>query len=74
MPTDLRVIVGVTGMRGKDSVLVAGFSSLPLSLFSEACMAEKDLGIPFSRSEQKFFGGPKKFRHNILRYVKAKEI
>ncbi len=31
-------------------------------------------GIPFSRSEQQFFGGPKKFRHNILRYVKAKEI
>ena len=30
--------------------------------------------IPFSRSEQQFFGGPKKFRHNILRYIKMKEI
>ena len=30
--------------------------------------------IPFSRSEQQFFGGPKKFRHNILRYIKKKEI
>jgi len=30
--------------------------------------------IPFSRSEQQFFGGPRKFRHNILRYIKAKEI
>ena len=30
--------------------------------------------IPLSRSEQQFFGGPKKFRHNILRYIKAKEI
>ena len=30
--------------------------------------------IPFSRSEQQFFGGPRMFRHNILRYIKAKEI
>ena len=30
--------------------------------------------IPFSRSEQQFFGGPRKFRHNILRYIKAREI
>ena len=27
-----------------------------------------------SVDEQRFFGGPKKFRHNILRYIKAKEI
>ena len=33
-----------------------------------------DAHIPFSRSEQQFFGGPRKFRHNILRYIKAKEI
>lgn len=25
-------------------------------------------------SEDKFFGGPKSFRHNVLRYLKAKEI
>ena len=31
-------------------------------------------GLPFSKSEQQFFGGPKKFRHNVLRYIKAKEI
>ena len=31
-------------------------------------------GIRFSRSEQQFFGGPKKFRHNILRSIKTKEI
>ena len=30
--------------------------------------------IKLSRSEQQFFGGPRKFRHNILRYIKAKEI
>lgn len=30
--------------------------------------------IPLSRSEQQFFGGPRKFRHNILRYIKVKEI
>ena len=32
------------------------------------------VGLPMSRSEQQFFGGPRKFRHNILRYIKAKEI
>ena len=31
-------------------------------------------GIRLSRSEQQFFGGPRMFRHNILRYIKAKEI
>ena len=52
----------------------------PLSLFSEVICTlhllelKLNAGIPFSRSEQQFFGGPKKFRHNILRYVKAKEI
>ena len=32
------------------------------------------VNIPLSRSEQQFFGGPRMFRHNILRYIKAKEI
>ena len=31
-------------------------------------------GLPFSKSEHQFFGGIKKFRHNILRYIKVKEI
>ena len=31
-------------------------------------------GIPLSRSEQQFFGGPRMFRHNILRYIKDKEV
>ena len=31
-------------------------------------------GIPFTRSEQQFFGGQRAFRHNVLRYIKAKEI
>ena len=30
-------------------------------------------GIKLSHSENQFFGGPKMFRHNILRYIKAKE-
>jgi len=31
-------------------------------------------GAGLSDDECKFFGGPKKFRHNILRYIKAKGI
>lgn len=31
-------------------------------------------GLPLSRSENQFFGGPRLFRHNILRYIKSKEI
>ena len=31
-------------------------------------------GDGMTDSEFKFFGGPKDFRHNILRYIKAKEI
>ena len=31
-------------------------------------------GVKLSRSENQFFGGPKMFRHNILRYIKAKEV
>ena len=31
-------------------------------------------GDGMTESEFKFFGGPKDFRHNILRYIKAKEI
>ena len=31
-------------------------------------------GVGLSRSESRFFGGLKKFKHNILRYIKAKEI
>ena len=33
-----------------------------------------DSGIMMSRSETKFFGGPKAFKHNFLRRIKAKEI
>ena len=33
-----------------------------------------DSGIKMSRSEAKFFGGPKAFRHNFLRRIKVKEI
>ena len=31
-------------------------------------------GVKLSRSENQFFGGPQMFRHNILRYIKAKEV
>ncbi len=31
-------------------------------------------GVGLSIDESKFFGGPKKFRHNVLRHIKAKEI
>ena len=32
------------------------------------------VGEGMTPSEFKFFGGPKEFRHNVLRYIKAKEI
>ena len=32
------------------------------------------LGLPFSRSESCFFGGPRMFKRNILKYIKRKEI
>ena len=31
-------------------------------------------GVKLSHSENQFFGGPRMFRHNILRYIKAKEV
>ena len=31
-------------------------------------------GMGMSRSEAKFFGGPKAFKHNILRRIRTKEI
>ena len=31
-------------------------------------------GLGLSQSEHQFFGGQRMFRHNILRYIKAKEI
>ena len=31
-------------------------------------------GVKLSCSENQFFGGPRLFQHNILRYIKAKEI
>ena len=31
-------------------------------------------GLQLSRSENQFFGGPRLFRHNILRYINGKEI
>ena len=31
-------------------------------------------GVKLSSSEHQFFGGPRIFRHNILRYIKSKEI
>lgn len=30
--------------------------------------------IPFTKSEMRFFGGPRNFKRNYLRYIKAKEI
>ena len=32
------------------------------------------MGIQMTKSELQFFGGQRKFRHNILRYIKAKEL
>ena len=32
------------------------------------------VGEGMTPSEFKFFGGPKEFRHNVLRYIKAKEV
>lgn len=31
-------------------------------------------GMKLSHSENQFFGGPRMFHHNILRYIKAKEV
>ena len=31
-------------------------------------------GVKLSHSENQFFGGPRMFHHNILRYIKAKEV
>ena len=31
-------------------------------------------GVKLSHSENQFFGGPRMFLHNILRYIKAKEL
>ena len=31
-------------------------------------------GVKLSKSENQFFGGPRMFHHNILRYIKAKEL
>ena len=36
--------------------------------------AKIDCCAGLSADESQFFGGPRKFRHNILRYIKAKEI
>ena len=36
--------------------------------------AKLEKGERMTLSEYKFFGGPKAFKHNILRYIKAKEI
>lgn len=33
-----------------------------------------NVGDGMTSSEDKFFGGPKAFRHNVLRYIKSKEI
>lgn len=33
-----------------------------------------DAGISMSKSEMRFFGGPKAFKHNFLRRIKAKEL
>ena len=33
-----------------------------------------DLGLPFSKSETRFFGGLRVFKRNILKYIKRKEI
>ena len=30
--------------------------------------------MPFSKSETRFFGGPRLFRRNILKYLKRKGI
>ena len=31
-------------------------------------------GIPMTPSEMRFFGGPRDFKRNVLRKIKAKEI
>ena len=32
------------------------------------------MNLPFSNSEMRFFGGPRMFKRNILKYLKRKEI
>ncbi len=71
-------------MRGKVPVEVAGsdFRRFLLLFFQLADLVctlnmislKLDSGIMMSRSETKFFGGPKAFKHNILRRIKAREI
>lgn len=55
-------------------LLVDRWRFAQLSTLNSATRLTLRASIPLSRSEQQFFGGPKKFRHNILRYIKAKEI
>ena len=33
-----------------------------------------DLNLPLSNSEIRFFGGPRMFKRNVLKYLKRKEI
>jgi len=33
-----------------------------------------DAGLPLSKSEEKFFGGARAFKHNVLRVIRRKEI
>ena len=33
-----------------------------------------ELGMPFSKSEMRFFGGPRDFKRNILKKIKPKEL
>ena len=33
-----------------------------------------DMGLPMTRSEMRFFGGPRDFKRNVLRKIKCKEI
>ena len=71
-------------MRGKVPAEVAGsdFRRFLLLFFLLADLVctlnmislKLDSGMKMSRSETKFFGGPKAFKHNILRRIKAKEI
>ena len=71
-------------MRGKVPVEVAGsnFRRFIYRLFPLADLVctlnmislKLNSGMKMSRSETKFFGGPKAFKHNILRRIKAREI
>lgn len=40
----------------------------------DRAIEEIGMDMAMSRSESKFFGGPKAFRHNVLRRIKSKEI